>query len=110
MTAWLDGSAEPIHSMRDNMVHNVPMLAGMWGSHLGRKNARGRRARAWAKMLRDPDAYEPRFKKVPDQGRYSVLWRVLDSGMDLTIRLGNSLQLDLHTVFATLPFVWSRLF
>ena len=76
VTAWINGSVEPIHSMRDHMNHNVPMLGAAWGSHLGRKNARGRWARSWAKMLRDADAYEPRFKKGPDQGRYSVLWRV----------------------------------
>ena len=45
VTAWLNGSAEPIHSMRDHMNHNVPMLGAAWGTHLGRKNARGRWAR-----------------------------------------------------------------
>ena len=45
VTEWLDKSEEPIHSMRDHMSHNVPMLGAAWGTHLGRKNARGRWAR-----------------------------------------------------------------
>ena len=43
--AWLNNSSEPIHSMRDHMNHNVPMLGAAWGTHLERKNARGRWAR-----------------------------------------------------------------
>ena len=74
---WLEGSAEPLHSMRDHVNHNVPLLGAAWGAHLGRKNARARWARSWAKMLRDREAFEPRFKKGPDQAllaRYVWTW------------------------------------
>ena len=64
---WLDNSREPLHSMRDHIYHDVPLLGASWGTHLGRKNARRWWAQSWSKILLDKDVFESRLKKGPDQ-------------------------------------------
>lgn len=38
-----------------------------WGTHFGRKYARGRWVKSWLKILNDTEAWAPRHSKGPDQ-------------------------------------------
>ncbi|TRY79883.1 hypothetical protein TCAL_05108, partial [Tigriopus californicus] len=63
---WLD-SDEPMHIMRDHPRHKIEILGAAWGTHLKRKNARGRWIKSWIKILNDTEAWASRQSKGPDQ-------------------------------------------
>ena len=60
-------SNQPIHSMRDHPAHLTTLLGASWGTHLNKKNSRGKWKKAWPKMLKDKKTWAPRNVKGPDQ-------------------------------------------
>ena len=103
VTDWLTNSVEPIHVMRDNMMHDIPMIGCSWGAHLERKNARWHWVKSWSDIMRDPITFSPRSVKGPDQvvlAKYVWSWGRC-----------NSLQHDSYTcqIFpGTRPFPTQR--
>ncbi len=68
MAEWLAPKCDqPIHSMRDHPAHYTALLGASWGSHMLRKNARGRWRKSWDKMLASSLAWAGRGQKGPDQ-------------------------------------------
>ena len=58
---------EPLHVMRDNPHHSVPILGGMFGLNLTRKNSRNLWKQSWNEMLSDSWAKGPRSARGLDQ-------------------------------------------
>ena len=49
---WL-GSGRAVHSMRDHYLHQMPMMAGMWGGRFTETAVREKWNSAWQKMMND---------------------------------------------------------
>ena len=66
VSEWLDSGA-PIHSMRDNIYHNIPLHGAGWGASLIKDGTRDLWRSAWENILNDTITYSPRAMKGPDQ-------------------------------------------
>ena len=66
VSEWLESGA-PIHSMRDNPNHHVPLLGAGWGASLLKDDIRDLWRSSWRNILNDTSTYSRRTVKGPDQ-------------------------------------------
>ena len=66
VSEWVESGA-PIHAMRDNPRHHVPLLGAGWGASLVKVGIRKRWKCSWQRILNDSLTYSARTIKGPDQ-------------------------------------------
>ena len=78
VSEWVESGA-PIHAMRDNIMHSVPLLGGGWGASLSKEGIRKKWENSWLKILNDSLTYSARTRKGTDQAiltRHIWSWNI----------------------------------